>query len=129
MYLNFEQVSEVKIKVHICGVARNTWCPGCTVAMVLFLQPFLDSFWWAHFGHAAFEVHHLIFQCYVFKGCCDVIHDITALHMCWSHDSLLYKSHQHLSWRGGPGLLFVHSSGLTLSPETCVWLVPNMCRL
>ena len=56
------------------------------------------------------------------KRCCDVICDVTVLHM-----TFYYKRSTGTSV-GGSRLLFIHSSGSTLSPETCVWLVPNACR-
>ena len=46
---------------------------------------------------------------------------------CIGHVTFYYKRPASASV-GGSGLLFIHSSGLTLSPETCVWLVPNVCR-
>ena len=47
--------------------------------------------------------------------------------MCIGHMTFYYKSSAD-SLVGASCLLFVHLSGLTLSPETCVWLVHNMCR-
>ena len=85
----------------------------------------------------------------IFCGCAsDVPHpkriilfsDITSLmntvmscvmsqyHMCIGHMTFYYKRSANASV-GGSGLWFVHSSGSTLSPETHVWLVPNVCRL
>ena len=48
-------------------------------------------------------------------------------HMCIGHMTFYYKRAANTSV-GGSCLLFVHSSGLTLSPETHVWLVSNICR-
>ena len=45
-------------------------------------------------------------------------------HMCIGHVTFYYKRSTNASV-GGSGLLFIHSSGSTLSPETRVWLVPN----
>ena len=56
-------------------------------ALVLLL--FLGNFGWAHFRCNASKVHHLICQCYIIKQHCDVICDITVLHMHWSCDLLL----------------------------------------
>ena len=47
---------------------------------------------------------------------------------CIGHMTFYYKRAANTSVQGSC-LLFVHLSGLTLSPETCVWLVPNVCRL
>ena len=53
---------------------------------------------------------------------------VTSQHcMCIGHMTFCYKRPTNTSV-GGSGLLFVHSSGSTLSPETCMWLVPNACR-
>ena len=46
---------------------------------------------------------------------------------CISHMTFYYKRSVNASV-GGSGLWFVHLLGSTLSPETCVWLVPNACR-
>ena len=55
------------------------------------LQLFLGNFWWVHFGCATSKVRHPIFGCYryIIKGCCDIICDITALHVHRSCDLLL----------------------------------------
>ena len=47
--------------------------------------------------------------------------------MCIGHVTFYYKRAANTSV-GASCLLFVLSSGSILSPETCVWLVPNTCR-
>ena len=53
------------------------------------LMAILGNFREVPFGHGGSEVHHLICQCYIIKQHCDIMCDITALHMHWSHDHLL----------------------------------------
>ena len=47
---------------------------------------------------------------------------------CVGHVTFYYKRAAK-ALVGGSCLLFICSSGLTLSPETHVWLVSNICRL
>ena len=49
-------------------------------------------------------------------------------HMGVGHMTIYYKRAANTSV-GSSCLLFVCSSGLTLSPETLMWLVSNTCRL
>ena len=51
-----------------------------------------------HFRCGASEARHLICQRYVFKGCCDIIHYVTVLHVHWSHDLLLYHQRPVGGW-------------------------------
>ena len=53
------------------------------------LWPFWGIFQETLFGCAVSEVRHLVCQCNVIQRCYDVIHDIMAPHMHWSHDHLL----------------------------------------
>ena len=53
------------------------------------LQPFEGIFQEMHFGRTASEVRHLICQCNIIQRCYDIICDVTALQMHWSHDHLL----------------------------------------
>ena len=81
----------------------------------------------------------------IFCGCTsDALHlkciilfsDVTSLKgavtsqrcTCIGHVTFYYKRSADASV-GGSDLLFIRSSGSTLSPETHVWLVPNVCRL
>ena len=48
-------------------------------------------------------------------------------HTCVGHVTFYYKRAAD-TLVGGSCLLFVHLSGSTLSPETCMWLVSNACR-
>ena len=57
----------------------------------LVLLPFLGNFGWAHFGYGMSKAHHLIFRCYIIKGHCDIMCDVTVPHVHWSHDLLLKK--------------------------------------
>ena len=93
------------------------------------LWPFLGNFLWARLGRALdtprlkyvtlfSDVTSLMstVTSYVMSQCC----------MCISHMTFYYKRSVN-ALVGGSGLWFVRSSGSTLSPETCVWLVPNAC--
>ena len=64
----------------------------------LILWLFLDNIWWARFGCTTSEVRHLIFRCYIIKEHCDVICDVTALHML-SHVTFYYKRCAEPWWR------------------------------
>ena len=55
---------------------------------------------------------------YVMSQCCT----------CIGHVTFYYKQSTN-ALVGGSCLLFIHSSGSTLSPESRMWLVPNACRL
>ena len=69
------------------------------------------------------KAHHRICRHYIVKGCYDIICDVTAPH-CIGHVTFYYKRSAD-SLVGGSCLLFIHSSGLTLSPETHGRLVPK----
>ena len=56
-----------------------------------------------------------------------ISHMMSQCCMCIGHVTIYYKRAANTSV-GGSCLLFVCLSGLTLSPETLVWLVSNMCR-
>ena len=91
------------------------WVYHCHITLV-----FLWPFW----------VGALRMQCIILFA------DITSLndtvtsqcHMCIGHMTFYYKRAANTSV-GGSCLLFIRSSGFTLSPETCMWLVSNTCRL
>ena len=59
----------------------------------------------------------------------DVTSYMTSQHrMCIGQVTFYYKRVCRCLGGGGSCLLFIHSSGLILSPETHAWLVPNACR-
>ena len=60
---------------------------GWTIPEVL--QPFSGNFMITRFRHAASEARHLIFGRYIIDECRDIICDVTAPHVHWSHDLLL----------------------------------------
>ena len=101
------------------------WMYHCRVTPV-FLWPF-----WAILGGHASDM--MCLKCIILfadvtllKGA--VTSDVMSQHyMCIGHMAFYYKSSADTLVEASC-LLFVHSSGLTLSPETCVWLVHNMCR-
>ena len=53
---------------------------------------------------------------------------MSQCHMCIGHVTFYYKRSAYASVRGSC-LLFIHSSGSTLSPETYMWLVPNVSSM
>ena len=111
-----------------CGIAWDTQHSGCTIAMVLLsVYGHFRQFW----GGCASDVVHpkrviLFANVTLLKGA--VMSYVMSQHcMCIGHVSFYYKRSTDASV-GGSCPLFIHSSGLTLSPETCMWLVPNVCR-
>ena len=60
---------------------------GCSLPEALW--PFLGNFVLTCFGCTVSEAHHLVFRCYIIWGHRDVMCDVTALHVHWSHDLLL----------------------------------------
>ena len=90
-HLRITQQQCESIYVALCGT------PG-TLGVLLpcyfcLSMAILGNFGWARFGHGVSKVCHLICQCYIIKWHCDIICDITVLHMHWSHNLLLYKGH------------------------------------
>ena len=96
----------------------------CCITLV-FLLPF-----WAILGGRASDVHpkHVILFANV-----TLLNDAVTSYvmsqycMCIGYMTFYYKRAANTSV-GDSCLLFVCSSGLTLSPETHVWMVSNMCR-
>ena len=72
-------------------VSRRT--PGALGVLLLhylyLFMAILVNFGEVRLGCSMSEVRYLICQCYVVKRCCDIICDVTVLHMHWSHDHLL----------------------------------------
>ena len=62
-------------------ITQDTWHSGCAIAVVLLSV-------YGHFRQFC-GGHTSDMPCLHFKGCCDVICDVTVLHMHWSHDLLL----------------------------------------
>ena len=103
---------------------RDTWRSGCTIATVLLsVYDHFRQFWGGHALDAACPKCVILFA------------DVTSLKgtvmsqhcMCIGHVTFYYKRSADASV-GGSCLLFIRSSGSTLSPETRVWLVTNACR-
>ena len=112
----------------ICGTAQNTRCPGCTIAMVLLsIYGHFRQFWGGRASGTACPKHVILFANVTsLKGA--VMSYVMSQHCtCVGHMTFYYKRAADTSV-GGSCLLFVHPSGLTLSPETCMWLVPNAHR-
>ena len=98
----------------------------CCVTHIILL-PF-----WAILGRHASDV--------VFSKCIILFANVTSLndavtsyvtsqhHMCIGHMTIYYKRATN-TLVGDSCLLFICSSGLTLSPEAHMWLVFNTCRL
>ena len=109
--------------VALCGTPGTLGVPWlwCSCSMAVFRQ-----FW-----VGALDAAHL--------KCVILFADVTSLngtvtsyvmpqhHTCFGHMTFYYKRVPDIMV-GGSCLLFIHLSGLTLSPETRVWLVPNACR-
>ena len=112
-----------------CGIGWDTQCSGCAIAAVLLSV-------YSHFrqfcGRCTLDVarpKHIILYADItsLKGA--VTSYMTSQHCtCIGHVTFYYKRSAN-TLVGGACLLFICSSGLTLSPETCGWLVPNACRL
>ena len=114
---------------YMCGIVRDTRRSGCTVAMVLLsVYSHFRQFWGGHALDTACSKCIILFANITsLKGA--VTSYVTSQHhTCIGHMTFYYKRSTDALW-GGSCLLFIHSSGLTLSPETHVWLVPNACRL
>ena len=110
-----------------CGITWNTQCPGCTMAMVLLFYSHFKAIFGGHTSDTPHLKHIILFSNVTsLKGA--VTSYMMSQHcMCIGHMIFYYKRPTNASV-GGSGLLFIHSSGSTLSPETHVWLVPNACR-
>ena len=115
------------VEPYICGVARNTRRSGCTVGAVLLSV-------YGHFrqflGGHALGAEHL--KCIILFANVTSLKGAVTSHVmsqcctCIGHMTFYYKRSADTSVGGS--CLFVRSSGLTLSPETHMWLVPNVCR-
>ena len=91
---------------------------------------------WVYCGHGSLGRHASDVPC---PKCVILFSDVMSLKgavtsymmsqhcMCIGHMTFYYKRPTN-ALVGGAGLLFIHSSGSTLSPETCMWLVPNTCK-
>ena len=110
-------------RVWHCGEHLALWVYCGHGSLVLW--PFLGNF-----GGRVLDALHL--------KCVILFSDITLLkgsvtsyvmsqhHTCIGHMTFYYKRSTNASV-GDSCLLFLHSSGSTLSPETRMWLVPNAC--
>ena len=111
-----------------CGIVQYTWHSGCTIAMVLFVYGCFRQFW----GGCASDVAHpkriILFADVTSLKDAVTSYVMSQHRMCIGHVTFYYKRSANASV-GGSCLLFIHLSGLILSPETRVWLVPNACRL
>ena len=108
----------VEESVALCGTPSTLGVPllcySCLSTAVL------GNFGWVHPKRIILFVNVMSLNgavmSYVMSQCCT----------CIGHVTFYYKRATKASV-GGSCLLFVHSLGLTLSPETCVWLVSNTC--
>ena len=123
-HIIFHDLGNVGICVALLG---HTWHSGCAIAMVLLsVYICLRQFWGGQALDAACPKHVILFAdvtslkgtvtSYVMSQCC----------MCTGHMTFHYKRAANTSV-GASFLLFIRSSGSTLSPETRMWLVSNMC--
>ena len=114
------------------NMRRRVWCCVEHLALWVYhghsslvLWSFLGNFQWVHFGHTASKACHLL-DITSLKGAV-TSYVMSQRHMCIGHVTFYYKRSADASM-GGSFLLFVLSSGSTLSPETHMWPVPNACR-
>ena len=111
-----------------CGVVQDTQRSRCTIVTVLpSVYGHFGQFW----GGCTLDTAR--------PKCVILFADVTLLkgavtsyvmsqhHTSVGHVTFYYKRSTD-ALVGGSCLLFIHSSGLTLSPETHVWLVPNTCK-
>ena len=73
--------------IYIYGITWTTRQSRCTIPKVLWL--FSGNFLITCLGCTAFKVRHLVFKCYIVSEHCDIICDVTVLHVHQSHDLLL----------------------------------------
>ena len=110
----------------MCGIARNARCSGRTIATLLFLWPF-----WAILGGHALDMarpkYIILFANVTSLNDTVTSYVVSQHYTCISHMTFYYKRAANTSV-GGSCLLFIHLSGSTLSPETCMWLVSNTGR-
>ena len=102
------------------------WVQHCHITHV-----FLWSFWAILGGHISDTVcpkHIILFADITSLNDAVTSYVMSQCHTCNGHVTFYYKKVANSSV-GGSCLLFVCSSGLTLSLETRMWLVSNMCRL
>ena len=117
------------IVVCICGVARDTQRSGCTVATgFLSVYSRFRQFWGGHTSDAMCPKHIILFADIMSLKGTVMSYVMSQCHTCIGHVTFYYKRSTNASVRASC-LLFIHSSGSTLSPETCMRLVPNVCRL
>ena len=123
------QAFEVGQIVYICGIARNTRHSECAIATVLLsIYGCLRQFLGGRVLDAVHLKHVILFADVMLLNGTVMSYVISQHCMCIGHMSFYYKRATDTSM-GGSCLLFICSSGSTLSPETCMWLVPNACRL
>ena len=117
------------IAVCVCGVARYTRRYGCTVdAVLLFVYGRFRQFWDGRALDTARPKHVILFADVTSLKGTVTSYVMSQCRTCIGHVNFYYKRSTDASV-GASCLLFIHLSGLTLSPETCVWLLPNTCRL
>ena len=78
--LNRAALTKEAYAIYICGIAWDTRHSGCAIAAVLLSVH-------GHFrkfcgGHTSDTACHLSCRRYIFKGHCDIICDVTVLHVC-----------------------------------------------
>ena len=97
------------------------WVYHCHITLVVFLRPF----WAILGGHTLDTVHpkHIILFANVTSLNDAEMSYVMSQHCtCIGHVTIYYKRATN-ALVGGSYLLFIHSSGSTLSPGTRVWLV------
>ena len=108
-----------------CTEHPTLWVHHCHVTRV-FLRLF-----WAILGRCALDAVHpkhiILFVNITLLNNAVMSYVTSQHHTCIGHMTIYYKRAVNASV-GGSCLLFICSSGLTLSPETHMWLVSNMCR-
>ena len=113
---------------YICGIAQNTWHFGCTVAMVLLFYGHFEAIFNGHTSDMVHLKHVILFLDVTSLKGTVTSHMTSQYHTYVGHMTFYYERSAN-ALLGDSGLLFIHLSGSTLSPETCMWLVPNTCRL
>ena len=73
------------VALHGTPGALGVLLPWCSCLCTAILGNFVMSVLWTQ--HIQSTSSYC--QCYIIKGCCDIICDVTALHMHWSCDLLL----------------------------------------
>ena len=113
---------------YMCGIAQNARHSGCTVAAVLLsIYSCFGQFLGGYTSDMVRLKRVILFANVTSLNGTVTSYVTSQCHTCGGHKTFYYKRPADTSV-GGSFLLFICSSGLTLSPETCVRLVSNACR-